>query len=94
MSFLSKLFGGGGGDGPKKGKSADPVEHSGFRIYAEPISESGGHRIAARIEKDIDGETKTHQMIRADVTSNRDEAVETSVHKAKMLIDQQGETIF
>lgn len=46
------------------------------------------------VEREIDGEVKTHTMIRADVCSNQDEAVRVSVLKAKMLIDQQGEGIF
>ena len=92
MSFLSKLFGGGGSSAPKP--SAQPEEYDGFRITPEPMSDGGGHRICARIEKEIDGETKTHMMIRADVCQSADEATTTSVMKAKVLIDQQGDSIF
>ena len=92
MSFLSKLFGGGGSSAPKP--SAQPEEYDGFRITPEPMSDGGGHRICARIEKEIDGETKTHMMIRADVCPSQDEAVRASLLKAKSLIDQQGEAIF
>lgn len=87
MSILSKLFGG--------GKPApEPEMHDGFRIFPEPQSDGGGFRVAARIEKDIDGQTRTHQMIRADVCQSAEEATNTSLLKAKLLIDQQGETIF
>lgn len=89
MSIFSKLFGGG-----KAKPQAEPELHNDFRIFAEPQSEQGGFRVAARIEKDIDGETKTHLMIRADKCQSMDEAVETSSLKAKMLIDQQGDSIF
>lgn len=88
MSIFSKLFG--GGSKPQ----AEPVLHNDYRIFAEPASEQGGFRITARIEKDIDGETKTHLMIRADKCQSMEEAVETSTLKAKMLIDQQGDSIF
>lgn len=88
MSLFSKLFG--GGSKPQ----AEPIAHKDYRIYAEPQSEQGGFRVAARIERDIDGETKTHQMIRADKCQSMEEATETSTLKAKMLIDQQGDSIF
>ncbi|HID68297.1 MAG TPA: hypothetical protein EYP31_08600, partial [Roseibacterium sp.] len=45
-------------------------------------------------EKDVDGEVKTHLMIRADKCQSMEEAMTTSVRKAKILIDQQGELIF
>ena len=90
MSIFSKLFGGGGG-----GASKTPAEeYEGFRITAAPQSDGGGYRIAAMIEKDIDGETKTHHMIRADICQSADEATNTSLLKAKKLIDEQGETSF
>lgn len=54
----------------------------------------GGFRVGARIEKDVDGETKTHHMIRADKCQSAEEAASTSLRKAKMLIDQQGDGIF
>ena len=91
MSFLKKLFGGGGGgDAP----STNAVEHEGFTIFAEPMKDGSSWRIAARIEKEIDGDVKVHQMVRADTTQSREEAESASLNKAKMLIDQQGTSIF
>lgn len=88
MSLFSKLFGG------KKPAEVKPDEHQGFRIFVTPISESGGYRVSARIEKDVDGAVKSYKMIRADVCSSRDEADKTSLLKAQILIDQQGDDIF
>jgi hypothetical protein len=87
-SIFSRLFGGGAK------ASAPAEEHDGFRIYPEPQADGGGFRVAARIEKDIDGETKTHRMIRADVCQSAEEATQAALFKAKLLIDQQGVTIF
>lgn len=92
MSLLSRLFGGGSSSTPAP--KSEPVAHEGYRIYPEPAKESGGFRIGARIEKDVDGETKTHQMIRADICTSADQAEEASIGKAKQLIDQQGDKIF
>ena len=88
MSLFSKLFGGGGA------AETEAILHEGFSIYPEPIAESGGHRICARIEKEIDGELQSHQMIRADVYSSRDAAIDASVNKAKSMIDLEKGNIF
>ena len=89
MSFLKKLFGGG------KGSSSAPAEmHNGFAVFSEPIKDGSVWRIAARIEKEIDGELKVHKMVRADTLQGQDEAAKASLDKARMLIDQQGESIF
>lgn len=90
MSLLSKLFGG------AKGKAQEPTstEHQGYRITPEPAREGSKFRIGARIEKDIDGETKTHKLVRADVMDSHDDAVTVSINKAKQMIDEQGERIF
>jgi len=91
MSIFSKLFGGGSG-AAKPGP--EPEVYKDFRIFAEPMKDGGQYRIAARIEKEIGGETRTHQMVRADTIADPVAAASASLAKAKALIDQQGETIF
>lgn len=88
---LSKMLGMGSGEAPVK---EEVTEYEGYRIIAAPISEGNGYRVAARIEKTIDGSVKTHQLIRADVISTLDDAETASVLKAKQVIDQQGDQIF
>ena len=85
MSLWKKLFGGSGGN-----PAAEPVEHKGFLIFPEPIREDGQYRIAARIEKG----DKVHQLIRADLIRDLDEANEASLGKAKQMIDQLGDGLF
>lgn len=87
-SFLSRLFG--------KSAPAAPeaVLHKDCRIYPDPIREGSGFRVAARIEKDVDGQVKTHQMIRADVHTDLDSAREASLGKARQAIDQLGDELF
>ena len=88
MSLLKRLFGGG------EPKAPEAVEYNGFRIFAEPVQEAQGYRIAARIEKDVAGEVKVHQMIRADTISDPVQAADATIGKAKQVIDQMGERIF
>ncbi len=89
MSLFSKLFGGGGAP-----KAPEPIEHEGFRIFVEPIKEGSGYRLAARIEKEVGGATKSHHLVRADVFNSEDEARQFSLAKAKQLIDQLGDGLF
>lgn len=88
MSLLSRLFGG------RPPPPAEPETHDGFRIYAEPVQEAGGYRVAARIEKEIGGATRTHRLIRADLCRDIEEARRLSLAKARQMIDQQGDTLF
>jgi len=91
MSFLKKLFGGGGDSSPPP---APPEHHNGYTIRPEPVKDGGTWRIGARIEKEIDGALKSHFMMRADSLQDYGDAAKASVSKAKMLVDQQGDSIF
>ena len=91
MSIFKKLFGGGG---RSSAPEAEPEEYNGFAITPEPIKEGHTFRIAARIEKEVNGEVKTHRLIRADTLESHGAAVEASVGKAKLLIDQLGDRLF
>ncbi|MEM8633132.1 MAG: HlyU family transcriptional regulator [Pseudomonadota bacterium] len=90
MSLLSRLFGG----GASKSQEAEPVTHGDYRIIPDPISEGGKYRLGARIEKDIGGETRVHRLIRADTLETHDAACEAAVAKARIVIDQQGDSMF
>ncbi|ANT59610.1 hypothetical protein AYJ57_04045 [Salipiger sp. CCB-MM3] len=95
MSFWSRLFGGGGSDtGAAAQSQAEAVEYKGFVIFPEPQPTDGQFRIAARIEGEVNGEVKVHELIRADVIRDRDEAVAASLRKAQQMIDEQGARIF
>ncbi len=90
MSILSKLF----GRGNAAPEETPPVEYKDHRIYVAPMVEGKTWRIAARIEKDVDGETKVHQLIRADTLNDLKDAEEASLEKAKQMIDQQARWLF
>ncbi|MCR8546791.1 HlyU family transcriptional regulator [Salipiger sp. P9] len=94
MSLLSRLFGGGAKDAAAPKPSADSVDYKGFRITPEPIATDGQFRIAALIEAEMAGEAKSHQLIRADLLRDREEAVAASLRKARQLIDEQGPRLF
>ncbi len=92
VSFLKKLFGGGGDAAPAAPEVAE--SHKGFDIFATPRKEGGQWRLAGRIEKDVGGERKAHDFVRADLFQDVDEAKRFAVMKAKMMIDQMGDRLF
>ncbi len=93
MSFLKRLFGGGG---PDKGKPANPAfeaEYEGFAIVATPQNDGGQFRLCAVVSKEIDGETKSHKLIRADLFPSAGDAAEAALRKARQVIDEQGDKL-
>ena len=91
MQFLKKFFGGGGS---KPEPDAQTETYKDFQITATPIREGSTYRVCALIEKDVGGEVKRHELIRADTVEGRAAAEVASVRKAKQMIDEQGERIF
>lgn len=90
MSWLSRILGGSGGVQADR----EPIEYKGFSIFPEPMADGGKYRIAAKIEKEVGGELKSHLLIRADTLDGYEAAVEASVGKAKQMIDEQGQRLF
>ena len=93
MSFLKRLFGG-GEKTPPAPKSEEPLDYKGYAIVAAPMAESGQFRVAGFISKDIGGEVKIHKFIRADVFADRDAAIQATIRKAQLIVDQSGDAIF
>ncbi|MBO6894190.1 MAG: transcriptional regulator [Roseibium sp.] len=90
---IFKTLFGSSGEG-KSSKKSTVVEYDSFRIIAAPMSTNGQWQVAGRIEKTFGEETKVHQFIRADTMPAEADAANEMVRKAKMMIDQQGDTIF
>ncbi len=90
MSLFSRLFGGSSGSTPEP----EPELYKDFRIFAEPVKEGGVFRVAARIEKEVDGAVRSHRMVRADTCDSAEAARDVTTRKAKSLIDQVGDKIF
>ena len=91
MSLLSRLFGK-KPDAPDKPGSSE--EYKDFRITSKPIREGGRYRVAARIDKVVNGVAKSHELIRSDTMASLDEATTFSAAKARQMIDEQGDKLF
>ena len=92
MSLFSRLFGGGSQTEPEP--QQEPEQYKGYDIHPEPVREGSQWRIAARIEREVDGALRAHHMIRADMIADRETAVVESARKARQMIDEQGDRIF
>ncbi len=91
MSFLKRLFG--RGSVAPKSNPAWEAEYEGFTIRATPQTEGGQFRLCADISKEVDGEIKTHKLIRADMLPSGDEAAKAALRKARQVIDEQGDRL-
>jgi hypothetical protein len=92
MSFLKRLFGGGGSaapEAPPKGES-----YAGYMISATPYQENGQWQMCGVIEKEIGGVMKSHRFVRADRFAGREEAEQFTLSKARQIVDQNGDRIF
>jgi hypothetical protein len=95
MSFLRKLFGGGGASVPETAaKPARQIEHKGFTISATPYKAEGQYQTCGVVSKEIGGVLKEHRFIRADRFAGLDDAVDISLKKGMQLVDEQGERLF
>jgi len=92
-SLFGKLFGSGDSAAASQ-EPAEAVEYNGFTITATPLKEGGQYKTAGSISREINGEVKSAQFIRADNHADRDSAVEHSNRKAQQIIDEQGDGIF
>ena len=90
MSLLKKLFGGGSSSNPAQ----KPKTYKDFTITPKSMPADGQHRISAIITKEVNGEMKSHHLIRADTLMTAEAAAEAAFEKAKILIDQQGDRLF
>lgn len=95
MSFLKKLFGGGGGSAPNGGvRVLDREDYQGFVIKAVEMRAGSEYQLSGTIEKEIGGELKVHQFIRADRMPSADMAASAALAKGRQIIDEQGMRLF
>src|ERR1700754_5086324 len=93
MSFWKKLFGGGGDESaaPATGGAALGEEnYKGFIIRAVEMRAGSEYQLAGSIEKDVGGELKKYDFVRADRISSKDELVSIALSKGRQIIDEQG----
>ena len=71
----------------------EAVEYKGYRITPTPLVEGGQFRVSGVIESLSDAD-KRHSFIRSDLVAGQDEACDFTVVKARLMIDQLGDSLF
>lgn len=94
MSFLRKLFGGGADKGAEAPGVDGEEEFEGYLITARLMRSGGEYQIAGTIEKEIGGERKVHEFVRADKFTNKDDCVAVTLSKGRQIIREQGPALF
>jgi len=94
LSTLTSLFSSDNKNAPEAASVEESTEYKGFTITPSPISEGGQYRLSAAITKQINEQQQTHTFIRSDVVASRDDCIEMTIRKAKIAIDQMGDSIF
>ncbi len=94
MSLIKRLFGSANDDNNAGSGPVSQTEHEGYKIETTPQKEGGQYRLCAVISKQIEGETKEHLLIRADMFSSSDEAAQAAIRKAHQVIKEQGDRMF
>ena len=92
MGFFSNLFGGSKEPAAPTVVAEETIE--GVHVAASPLPEGGQYRLRAILTKEIDGETREHTLIRADVFQSADEAAKMALTKARQVIAEQGDRLF
>ncbi len=95
--MLGKMFKslfGSSGDGKKDASKATTVDYDGYLIVAQPQLSNGQWQVSGRIEKQVGETTKVHTFIRADTLPDEEAAANEMIRKAKLMIDQVGDSIF
>ncbi len=94
MSFLKKLFGGGEAGEGSGGGTLGEEEYKGFLIKAIEMRAGSEYQLAGTIEKEVNGEPKSYQFVRADRIASRDDLVALALAKGRQIVDEQGEGVF
>ncbi len=100
MSFLKRLFGGGGtGDdgGESEGKPVgSALDYNGFTIRATPYKADGAvpGPAGCRTRRRSAGNSKEHRFVRADRFASQNEAADMALKKGQQIVNEQGDRMF
>jgi hypothetical protein len=94
VSFWKKLFGGSDGAASGGEQLGDAESYKGFTIRPRVMMAGSEFQLAGRIEKEIDGELKSYDFVRADRFGSRDDMQAMALSKGRQIIDEQGASLF
>lgn len=90
IEFIKKLF----RSAPVEEPVALEFEYKGFNVSVKPRKVDGGYGVGGVISKEVNGQLLEQSFIRADSMASKDVCIEVTTNKAKMTIDQMGDSLF
>jgi len=91
--FLKRLFGAAANENEPPAGAPDEV-YKDVEIFARPVKDGGQWRIAGRLQKDVGGETVERKFVRADLLPDEAGAKSATLGKARLIIDQNGDSLW
>lgn len=92
MSFLKRLFGGGGEAAQSRAEASESYE--GYTIRAVEMKSGREYQLAGTIEKEVGGVVRSARFIRADTFPSAVDAATAALAKGRQIINEQGERVF
>lgn len=94
-SIISRILGLFSGNGSAPAASVEESQtYADCTIFATPMREGSQLRLAGRIEKQVEGQVLIRTFIRADVFTDKDDAMDCTFRKGRQIIDQNGPSLF
>ncbi len=81
----------GSGDGQASGPA---VDYKGYTIRPASRREGSQWLTVGVISKELAGEVKDYQFVRADMYASKEDADACAIRKAQQIIDEQGDKLF
>ncbi len=94
MSFWKKLFGMGEAATRRAAQRFWARKARRYVIKAIEMKVGSEYQLAGLIEKEVNGELKSSQFIRADRLASADMASSAAIEKGKQIIKEQGDALF
>jgi len=94
IAALKSFFSNNSNHSNQQSEVFESEHYKSFTITPTPIKEGGQYRLSATISKGEGDTIKIHSFIRSDVIANQDVCIEMTIRKAKLAIDQMGDSIF
>jgi hypothetical protein len=91
--FLKRLFGNAANENEPPAGAADEV-YKGVDIYGRPVKDGGQWRVAGALKKEVDGQVIERKFMRADLLPDQDSAKSAAIGKARLIIDQNGDSLW
>jgi hypothetical protein len=91
--FLKRLFGAPANENSPP--SGDPDEvYKDVELFAQPVKEGGQWRVAGALRKQVGDQKVERKFVRADLLPDEDSAKTAALGKAKLIVDQNGDSLW